>query len=387
MNIIAFYLPQYYAFPENDEWWGKGFTEWTNVKKAKPLYKGHYQPTLPLDNNFYCLEDKNVFKWQINLAKKYGITGFCFYHYWMGEGRQLMQKPVEMYLQNKDLDFPFCLSWANHNWSRTWEGGNNSILMDVRYGGKDEWDRHFQYLLPFFKDERYIQIDKKPVFLIYQPELIDSLHDMLSYFNEKAKENGLLGITVVSQYSAYITQNKLNEKLINYSICYEPTFTREEFNSQETSTRIKNAFFVSPKYFISRLKLRVRKTISALTKGKYEPVAREIIDYDGVWQTIIKRKVTNNNKSLIPGAFVNFDSSPRKGKFGVVTKGFTPRKFGYYFEKLLKKTTDEYKKDYIFITAWNEWGEGAYMEPDQKHGYEVLEALQTAIWNYEQSNK
>lgn len=151
MKIIAFYLPQFYAFPENDKWWGKGFTEWTNVKKSKPLFRGHVQPTIPLNDNFYSLEEKSTFEWQISLAKKYGVYGFCFYHYWMGEGRQLMEKPVDMYLANKDLDLPFCLSWANHNWARTWTGGDTDILMDVKYGDEEEWEKHFQYLLPFFR--------------------------------------------------------------------------------------------------------------------------------------------------------------------------------------------------------------------------------------------
>ena len=154
MKIITFYLPQFHTFPENDMWWGKGFTEWTNTRKAKPLFKGHYQPHIPYKKNYYDLTKEGVMKTQIEYAKKYGIYGFCFYHYWFTNGKKLMEKPVETFLEDKTLNIKFCLSWANEHWTKKWDGGSKEIIMEQNYGSKEDWKMHFEYLLPFFKDSR-----------------------------------------------------------------------------------------------------------------------------------------------------------------------------------------------------------------------------------------
>lgn len=378
MKVIAFYLPQYYSFPENDKWWGEGFTEWTNVKKSIPLYEGHYQPTVPLNNNFYCLEDKKVFEWQIELAKKYGIYGFCFYHYWMGEGRQLMQKPVEMYLENKDLDLPFCISWANHNWARTWTGGDQDILMDVRYGDETEWEAHFQYLLPYFSDPRYICYDGKPVFVIYQPEKIDRMHDMLAYFNRRAEEEGLTGITFISQAQTYLWgKHDCQDELIKYSIMYEPDYTRSEFIMKNKATVLLDAMGNSPRYAWNMLSNEIKKQLHNRVFKNNQKLGLTVFDYDGIWKRILSRKITDNR--YIPGAFVTYDTSPRKGYRGVVTKGYTIEKFKKYFTQMLRKAETDFNKDILFMMAWNEWGEGAYLEPDEKNKYAVLESIKEAL--------
>lgn len=374
MKIIAFYLPQYYTFPENDEWWGAGFTEWSNVKKAIPLYKGHYQPTEPFAGNYYCLEDPNVFTWQISLAKKYGIFGFCFYHYWMGEGRQLMQKPVEMYLENKDYDLPFCLCWANHNWARTWVGGDTDILMDVRYGREPEWENHFQYLLPYFKDKRYIQIEGKPLLVLYQPEKIPCLNEMLDYFQKRANENGLLGITVISQAQTFLYSDQKDNNHISYSILYEPDYTRKEYLGNRFKIA-SEAFRKAPRFTINMIFDSAKKMINKVIPNR--KLQLTVYDYDGLWNRILSRKVENSR--LIPAAFVTYDTSPRKGYRGTVTKGYTPEKFGGYFRNYLDKCKNEFNKDIMFIMAWNEWGEGAYLEPDNKYGYAVLEQIKYAL--------
>lgn len=160
MKILALYLPQFHAIPENDEWWGKGFTEWVNVKKARPLFEGHYQPRIPLNENYYNLLDNSVKKWQIDLAKEHGIYGFCVYHYWFC-GKKLLEKPMEQYLADKSLDFPFCFCWANEHWSNAWVSGENKILMAQNFEDREDWDNHFYYMLPFFQDERYIKRRRK----------------------------------------------------------------------------------------------------------------------------------------------------------------------------------------------------------------------------------
>ena len=162
MKIIAFYLPQYHEIPENNKWWGKGFTEWVNVKKAHPLFEGHYQPRVPLNKNYYNLLDEEVQKWQVSLAKKYGIYGFCFYHYWF-DGHLLLEKPVEQWLKNRDLDLPFCICWANENWTQAWVSKESTVLIAQKYGDKEMWRRHFEYLLPYFKDTRYIKENGRPL--------------------------------------------------------------------------------------------------------------------------------------------------------------------------------------------------------------------------------
>ena len=183
VKIIPFYLPQFHEIPENNKWWGEGFTEWTNVRKAKPLFEGHRQPKIPLDNNYYNLMDDNVKIWQAKIAKEHGIFGFCYYHYWFKNGRKLLEKPAEQMLQNQEIDIPFCFCWANENWSKNWDGGNREVIMEQHYGGKQDWEMHFQYLLPFFRDKRYITVHGKPIFVIYKPEQIIDLYPPFSHAN------------------------------------------------------------------------------------------------------------------------------------------------------------------------------------------------------------
>lgn len=198
MKIIAFYLPQFHNIPENDEWWGDGFTEWVNVKKAKPLYEGHVQPKEPLDDNYYNLTDDDVKVWQSKLAKKYGVYGFCYYHYWFN-GKLLLEKPMEQMLANPEIDTPFCICWANEAWTKAWVN-STKMLIPQKYGEKKEWKEHFDYMLKFFKDDRYIKCDGKPLLVIYKPELIECGNEMIDYFQELAKEAGFPGLTLAYQH-------------------------------------------------------------------------------------------------------------------------------------------------------------------------------------------
>ena len=234
MKIIALYLPQYHDIPENDKWWGKGFTEWVNVKKAKPLYEGHYQPHVPLNNNYYNLLDDDVKIWQADLAKKYGVYGFCYYHYWFN-GKMLLEQPMEQMLKNEKIDLPFCICWANEPWTRAWVGETETLIAQ-QYGYEKEWKEHFDYLLPFFKDNRYIKEDNKPLFVIYRPEVIGVLKDMLNYWNELAIDNGFSGMKYAFQTLSMDVAKDPNKALFDYDIEFQPTYAYQDLYADKYVT-------------------------------------------------------------------------------------------------------------------------------------------------------
>ena len=355
MKIIAFYLPQFHCFPENDEWWGKGFTEWTNTKKAVPLYKGHYEPRTPLNNNFYDLMNPQTFMWQISLAKKYGIYGFCFYHYWFS-GKKLMEKPIEMYLNNTEYDLPFCICWANETWSRRWNGREQDVLIKQEHGNETEWEHHFYYLLPFFKDSRYIHMDGKPLFVLYKPEIFPEYKKMFQMWEKLAIENGLAGLTFAIQSAIWNTREE-SLKSSDYKIMFEPGYTGMRKGHKLSYKVVAHAI-----------------TFYAKHSKKFNAMP---ISFDEYCKDIIFRPV--NSDKLIPGMFVNWDNTPRKKEKGSVTLFNSPAKFEKYLSLLISKTKNEYKKDYIFINAWNEWAEGCYLEPDDKYEYAYLEAVKQAL--------
>ena len=212
MKIIAFYLPQFHEIPENNKWWGKGFTEWVNVKKARPLFENHNQPRVPLNKNYYNLLDEKTQKEQVKLANDYGLYGFCFYHYWF-DGKLLLEKPVEKFLKNKSLDTHFCICWANEHWTNAWANKEAKVLIEQKYGNKKEWKDHFDYLLNFFKDDRYIKENNKPLLVIYRPELIDCLKEMLEFWDEEAKKHGFAGLDFAYQHAGYTVSPKCDESL------------------------------------------------------------------------------------------------------------------------------------------------------------------------------
>lgn len=226
MKIITFYLPQFHEIPENNEWWGKGFTEWVNVKKAQPLYEGHEQPRVPLNENYYNLLDPNVQVWQAKIAKEYGVYGFCYYHYWFN-GKLLLEKPMENMLKNRDIDIPFCVCWANEPWTRAWVG-ETKVLIPQLYGEKREWKEHFDYLLPFFKDSRYICDDGKPLVVIYRPEVIECLNEMLDYWNELAIQEGFEGLTYAYQNIDFDLKADKDDSRFKYNIEFQPLYARHD---------------------------------------------------------------------------------------------------------------------------------------------------------------
>lgn len=371
MKTIALFVPQYHRIPLNDKYWGEGFTEWVNVKNAKPIFEGQNQPRVPLNNNYYNLLEKSTKQWQIELAKKYGVYGFCFYHYWFN-GEMLLEKPAEQILEDKSLDIHFCFSWANEAWSMEWVG-KNKVIMPQFYGRENEWKKHFEYLLPFFKDDRYIKEDGCPLFVIYRPGSIECLSEMLTYWKKLAKEAGLPGIKFLNQNPDFMLNKKADHDQIDYDIEFEPATSKLYMygNKFKIIKSIRKRFL---DFCEKKLGLDLRKygqNLMARATNSQFP------SYDDTWKNILQRKPYSAKS--IPCAFVDWDNTPRYKKKARVYIGATPEKFRNYFSKLITKAKEEYKKDYIFIMAWNEWGEGGYLEPDTTNEYGYLEAIKNAL--------
>lgn len=360
MKIIAYYLPQFHTFPENDEWWGKGYTEWRSVKNAQPIFEGHYQPRIPYQGKYYDLTEVENLKWQAEIAKKYGVYGFCYYHYWF-EGKMLMYKPAELMLENKDIKLPFCMCWANHTWTKAWSEHNREVLMEQTYGDQKDWADHFYYFLKFFQDERYIRIDDKPVLVIYKPDHIPVLKQMLEFWNELAKRNGLKGLTFMYQQYSYNHQKDEAGELFDYGIEFQPGKVKD----QQLIYTLPIAIRKFRNLMVNKFNLRQTKASSMW------------YSYDDVWERILKSKPMDDK--MIPGAFVDFDNTPRYKKMAAIYYGVTPDKFRHYLSLQIKHAKEVYHKDMLFMFAWNEWGEGGYLEPDEKYGYGMLEAVRSAL--------
>lgn len=347
MRLISFYLPQFHEIPENNDAWGNGFTEWVNVKKSEPRFWGHSQPRVPLNNNYYNLLDKNVMGWQAKLAAYAGIYGFCFYHYWFN-GRMVLEKPAENLLKDKSIKLRYCFAWANEPWTKTWHGagGNKEILIAQTYGGEEEWKRHYEYFRPFFMDERYIKENNKPVLLIYRLRNIPHFNEMLRYWNRRAEEDGFSGIFLISMNVCREHVEKSCQ--VNASADFEPNRTKSE-------------------------KLQTKPVLKPKDKGwklwNYFAVKR--ISYDRLNREMLKKP---HGKNQFRTVFADYDDSPRRGARAVVIKGASPRKFGKYLKMTIKKSLEEGNR-YVFLNAWNEWGEGNYLEPDTRYKYSYLREI------------
>lgn len=344
IKFVAFYLPQYHSIPENDRWWGKGFTEWIRVKNAKPLFKDHYQPRIPY--KYYDLSDVNEMKDQAMLAQEYGIFGFCYYHYWFN-GKLLLEKPLEQMLNNKEVDIPFCLAWANEPWTRAWDGRSKEILVEQKYGIQKDWGIHLEYLVNFFSDERYIKINGHPVFLIYRTESYRGFDEMISFWNTKLALLGMANLYIVEMLTSFQKSPKC--VLSRGVVEFEPMFT---IGKGHTILKLLQNYF--------------RKKFSFLYSKSYKTFS-----YDKVWGTIVSRNNKYPKKILFHGAFTDWDNTPRFKDKSTIFKNTDPLKFEKYLRRQIAKSNSEY----IFINAWNEWAEGAYLEPDQKNGFAFLGSI------------
>lgn len=363
IKFLAYYLPQYHAIPENDEWWGNGFTEWTNVKKAQPLFKGHQQPIRPGELGFYdLLQTPNIQRNQAKLAKEYGLDGFIYYQYWFGKGKMLLEKPAENMLKDKSIDMPFCFCWANETWKGIWHGLDNpDTLMEQTYNGKQEYIEYFNYLLPYFKDERYIKVDNKPMFHIYRLDDIPDLDLFIATFNDLAKQEGFDGIYYIATGNTQ-SPNILNNDQIKGVVAID-SFRNLRYSQMD--------YFIEDS-FLHRIERKIKKQL-----GYYDWDGKRkkplVVDYV---KGLKKYELAIAHDKIIPCTLPNWDNSPRSGNKSLVLTNATPASF----KKLLYLDLKEYQAHpanppFCVLKSWNEWAEGNYLEPDAKYGRQWLEAL------------
>lgn len=373
MKVIPLYLPQFHAIPENDEWWGKGFTEWANVKGAKPLFDGHNQPRIPLNHNYYDLSELETLKWQCRIAKEHGIYGFCMYHYWFN-GHLLLEKPMEMLLNHPEIDIKYCISWANHDWTDAWRASDRAphVLIAHDFDDEQDWADHFNYLLPFFKDPRYMKEGNKPLMVIYVPHLIRKLPKMLSLWTKMANEAGFDGLTYIYQSAASSFDNSWDHTLFDYGVEMNPGYANTMFQAR------RNMGFFPRLMKYSRVIKKafgIKRSLVPISK----PKEAGRMDYDSIWQNILRLRPTSPRPKMIPCAFTDWDNTPRHRECGYLCDGVSVEKFRKYFGQLVENAKKYYPSDMMFVFAWNEWAEGGYLEPDEKNGFGFLEAIKETI--------
>ncbi|WP_264566711.1 glycoside hydrolase family 99-like domain-containing protein [Flavobacterium sp. N3904] len=362
---IAIYLPQFHPIPENDEWWGKGFTEWTNVTKAQPRFEGHYQPHLPADLGFYDLRLEEARLAQEQLAKSYGIHGFCYYHYWFN-GKRLLFEPLDRKLKNPKEDLPFMMCWANENWTRTWDGLDKEVLLKQEYSFDDDL-AHIQHLIPYFKDERYIKVNGKPIFIIYRPKLFPDIQKTISIWRKAVQDVGFPDLYIgFAQNLGHSFAP--SEKGFDFGFQFQPNIGSQSSGvpyGVAKMERLKNEFKVLLGY-------RIRKKFGIKFKK---------IDYyyDYVHYSEIQKNL-GFIKDVYPGITPMWDNSARKKEDCFILHNSTPEKYkkwlGYIKENYPWDTVPE---NFLFINAWNEWAEGNHLEPCQKWGRAYLEVTKEIL--------
>ena len=373
-RVIAFYLPQFHPVPENDKMWGKGFTEWTNVAKAKPLYRGHYQPQIPSDLGFYDLRVPEVREEQAKMAKEAGVEGFCYWHYWFGNGKRILERPFNEVLKSGKPDYPFCLGWANHSWSnKTWQKTGHFTedvtFLEQTYPGDEDFILHFNTILPAFKDHRYITVDGKPLFLVFAPEDIPNPSHFIDLWQKLAKENGLKGIYFVARLSS---MGKLS--------------LQNTGEHDETHERYQKYLDLGFDAINSDMQRYAETKVAGFTKKAMRAVIRKVAgnftalryDYDEIMKNFHHEE--ERREEVHPQIIPRLDRTPRSGKDARIYDNSTPEKFEKAIDDaldLVKNKEPEHR--IVFLQAWNEWGEGNYMEPDIKFGRGYLDALKNKI--------
>jgi lipopolysaccharide biosynthesis protein len=337
-KLVAFYLPQFHPIPENDVWWGKGFTEWTNVTKARPLFEGHYQPHLPTDLGFYDLRLRETRHDQIALAKQYGIDGFCYHYYWFS-GRRILHAPLDDMLADPGSDMPFCLCWANENWTRRWDGAECEILLEQKYLPDDDLN-FIKSVVPFFKDRRYIRLDDAPFLIVYHPQHLRDARKSLGVWRDYCRSVGIENIHV----SAALTHGNQDYDRFGFDSGVE--FPPHNFKAEPPREQI--AFHV--------------------------PFRGVVLHYQDIARFYLANGYANAN--VFRTVFPCWDNTPRRGDRGLVVLDGTPANYEHWLFEALRRTQEEFpgSERFVFINAWNEWAEGCHLEPDRKYQRGFLEA-------------
>jgi len=368
---IAIHLPQFHPTPENDEWWGKGFTEWTNVTKATPLYKDHYQPHLPSDLGFYDLRLEEARLAQEALAKEYGIHGFCYYHYWFN-GKRILNEPVDRKLKNPKEDLPFMLCWANENWTRRWDGQDQEVLMQQNYSAEDDV-AHLQHLIPYFKDQRYIKVNGKPVFVVYKPYLFPNPSETAKRWREVAAQHGLELYLCHTVFSYTKDWDQLIDGF-DAAIDFEPFGIRRESVFKEINRIKKENYNTS---FSARVIRKIKRTVGLPTQS-YDSLLNKL-EYDFMTKNIksLKEFPFKMFPNLVPGWD---NTSRRKSNPSLLLDQSSPELFEKWL-RIIASDFEPYSDDesFLFINAWNEWAEGNHLEPCHKWGKSYLEKIKEVL--------
>ena len=367
-RAIAFYLPQFHPIPENNEWWGPGFTEWTNVAKAKPLFPSHRQPRLPADLGFYDLRVPEVREAQAELARGAGIEAFAYWHYWFGDGRRILERPFEEVRDSGKPDFPFCLAWANQSWTGIWYGAPNSTLLEQTYPGREDQEAHFRWAQKAFDDPRYFRVDGKPIFIIFAPHDLPSTESFIEHWRELALAAGYPGIYFVAISGRY------KKGLDRYRDSILDPFDAV-------------TLLVPQDYVSKRGRERqgdLGRRLKEINVGKLNPYKPERwqrpmrIDYAEVVAHALEDMPPGER--YLPSVLPGWDNTPRSKFRGVVYEGETPELFKTYMEKAVAKLANHSEQHKIvFIKAWNEWAEGNYLEPDSVTGHTYLDAVRSVL--------
>ncbi len=380
LRTIAIYLPQFHPIKENDVWWGKGFTEWTNVAKAKPLFRGHYQPHLPADLGYYDLRLSETREQQARLAKQYGIEGFCYYHYWFN-GRRILERPFTEVFESGKPDFPFMLCWANENWSRNWDGGNKEILIEQVYSEAD--DRlHIQSLIPYFKDQRYIKVDGKPVFAVYRSSAILNMEATIKTWREEAKKYGLE--LYICRFESCLEGGKeYLDAGFDAAIDFQP-WGRDmneykemivQKKMMQSSQRLKRFFY---RNIVKKFSEQAYKNYKATVHQKI--IRNNIFDHSEYLNYLISKPVAGYK--VFPGATPIWDNTARQTQHPGIALNANPALYKLWLQHIVK-TFQPFSKEenFVFINAWNEWAEGCHLEPCQKWGKQFLEVTKEVLGN------
>ncbi|NNC87284.1 MAG: glycoside hydrolase family 99-like domain-containing protein [Akkermansiaceae bacterium] len=374
-RLIAFYLPQFHPIPENDEWWESGFTEWTNVAKAKPLFPGHWQPRLPADLGFYDLRVPETRHAQAELARKAGIEGFCYWHYWFG-GKRLLERPFMEMVASGEPDYPFCVGWANQSWTGTWHGAPNRILMEQTYPGAEDHERHFHALLPAMLDSRHICVEGKPLVLIYAPRELPEAARFLEQWRNLASSNGLSGLHFVANLWARDDDYDPIEEGFD-GVVYSNPRAVSAYSKYDIALARSNGTDAAPLWhkaqaFRHALPDRVRHR---LRRWRRQPL--EVFRYaDAVGVLDRELRTASGGQREYPCVLPNWDNSPRSGRRALILTDSSPELFRGHLRRALDWAERLPRENrLVFVKSWNEWAEGNYLEPDQRFGHRYLDVV------------